>query len=240
MKSGSIPDIVHYLVNINTDREFLARFLLLFRQFMTPSDLLENLRLVLLQAPANERKKEGDEEDTVLYIQPVPGQSTVKQRVGYILNRWIQDYFDADFDSNAPLKKTFSKVAADIDPGLLVLLDAAVEKSKELRKNALSKQGVSMPSMSTLDTPKVCLFHLLFLVFSFSHAFVLVTGVAGLQQACVAAEQCTAVSTASVGGGATDDPHRVSTAGLGGGPGFSQGFQRHRQSHHRQRADQPL
>jgi hypothetical protein len=38
------------------------------------------------------------------------GQSTVKQRVGYVLNRWVQDYFDADFDTNAPLKKTFSKV----------------------------------------------------------------------------------------------------------------------------------
>ncbi len=32
-------------VNFNRDREFLARFLLVYRQFMTPNGLLEGLKV---------------------------------------------------------------------------------------------------------------------------------------------------------------------------------------------------
>jgi hypothetical protein len=149
---GSLPDIVHYLININRDRNLMARFLLLFRQFMTPSDLLENLKVVMEACPPSE-KAAGGQEDTVLYIQPLPGQSTVRQRVGYLLNRWIQDYFEEDFEQNAPLRKSFGKLCAEVDPSVVVLLDMQVEKSKEQRRQMLVKQGQSMPQFGSETAP---------------------------------------------------------------------------------------
>ena len=144
---GTVPDICDFLINVNRERGFLARFLLLYRQFMPPADLLAQLERILKLAPESERSASEDE-DTVLYIQPMPGSSTVKQRVGYLMNRWLQDYFDADFRDNSTLRKSFAQVAQGIDPGLLVLLDTAWEKSKESRRASLSKQGQSLPSFS--------------------------------------------------------------------------------------------
>ncbi len=53
---GSASDLVFFLVNVNRDRDFLSRFLLLFRQFMTTSDLMEGLRILMENAPASEKQ----------------------------------------------------------------------------------------------------------------------------------------------------------------------------------------
>lgn len=84
-------------------------------------------------------------QDTVLYIQPLPGSSTVRQRVGYILNRWLQDFYDVDFEA-PQMRAAVTKLAREVDPGLLAVIDAAEESAKETRKAALLAQGHSMPA----------------------------------------------------------------------------------------------
>ncbi len=79
-------------------------------------------------------------QDTVLYIQPLPGSSTVRQRVGYILNRWLEDFFEADFET-PQLRAAVTKLAQAVDPGLLAVIEAAEESAKETRKTALLAQG---------------------------------------------------------------------------------------------------
>ncbi len=60
--------------------------------------------------------------------------------MGYILNRWLQTFYEVDFET-APMRAAVTKLAHDVDPGLLGLLEAAEVNAKEARKAALLAQG---------------------------------------------------------------------------------------------------
>ena len=70
------------------------------------------------------------------------------------MNRWLQDYFEEDFETNAPLRKSFSKLASEIDPAVVVLLEMHVVKAKDQRRTSLVKQGQSMPALDRCDVFK--------------------------------------------------------------------------------------
>ncbi len=151
---ASPEDAVNFLVNFNRDRHFLARFLLLFRQFMAPSELLELLRRHLLSCANAEagNSSAADGGDDALFMFPLPESSSVRQRVGYILRRWMEDHFEEDFENAncAAFRKMFREIVLiSGDSSVTVLLDHLLEKAKQLRRNSLVKQGQSMPAMET-------------------------------------------------------------------------------------------
>lgn len=141
--AGSPADIVKFLVNWNTDREFVARFFLFYRQFMTPQELLQHIT----ETYASRDTSEDGTAVSLLYVQPVPGSSTVSQRVCYILKRWIEDYYDTDLEPDLDLRNDFAALAARVDSGLLTTLEAAITRNRETRRAACRAQGVSMPAI---------------------------------------------------------------------------------------------
>lgn len=142
--AGSPNEIVSYLINWNTDRDFVLQFFLFFRQFMTCADLLH--RFVEIYDSRDVAAEKGTA-NSLLYVQPLPGSSTVSQRICYLLNRWMEDHYDTDLDPDKSFRDEFAIFAGRVDASLMITLDAAVTRAKEGKRSALRAQGVSLPTI---------------------------------------------------------------------------------------------
>lgn len=133
IKAGTIPKLIERLANEKyADPSFLDTFLLTFRTFLTPNELLDLLTMRFNIPPPINVSAEILQEFKMNYEAPI------QIRVVNVLKHWIDEFFEEDFSNN----QLFDK--------LLQFLDHISEVSKQFARRCQAMKEI-VSSKATLD-----------------------------------------------------------------------------------------
>eukprot|EP01103_Thecamoeba_quadrilineata_P013055 TRINITY_DN350_c0_g2_i1.p1 TRINITY_DN350_c0_g2~~TRINITY_DN350_c0_g2_i1.p1 ORF type:complete len:821 (-),score=186.61 TRINITY_DN350_c0_g2_i1:26-2488(-) len=155
LKSASVERMIDRLCHYRyVDYEFRDAFLLTFRNFLTPLDLMTKLREKLTQSP----KMELDAEQFEQWKEKVlaPTQTRVVEQV---LEVWMENYYAEDFKDSPQLKESLSSFLEQLTPiphlrsfmGSLTSLQKQQEEHLSVRQSALDQLLQRLEDTSLYD-----------------------------------------------------------------------------------------
>ncbi|KAJ6252116.1 guanine nucleotide exchange factor [Anaeramoeba flamelloides] len=125
VSGGTVDWLIKYLTTFHgSDTDYLQTFLLTYRDFITPVELLEKIKQRYLIKPPGELKKNAK----ILYTEKIIKK--IKLKIITVLNSWIRSYF-FDFKENQ-----------DLCQKMFQFIDTTILKDEEMKRSGIMVKAI--------------------------------------------------------------------------------------------------